>query len=114
MTEVMTTASSELVYQLAAIVVSTISAVVGSYLKSYLKTNKFVKEYDLYNSKVERVLDNAIMYAEAKAKKYAGEKVSKMDLAIKYIDIVSPDIIHKEGAKLELMIDRKVQQVINK
>jgi len=113
-TTVMATATNELIYQVSAMVISTVVTVLGVYLKRLIKTNSYVKECDLYNKKVENVLNNAINYAEASAKKYASDKISKKDYALKYIEEVSPDIIHKEGVKLELMLDRKVEQVLKK
>ncbi len=110
MNEVLDTATAEIVYQLAAIFISAITGIVGMYVKSWLKTNKYAKEYNLYNEKVERTLDNAVMYAEATAKKYAGEQISKRELSLKYLDMVDPEMVAKQGTKLELMLDRKVAQ----
>ena len=82
------------------------------YTKKYLAELSKTTGYNFYNERVERILDNAVHFAEEKAKHYADEKISKKDMAIKYIEYISPDIIAKEGDKLEMMIDRKVAQTI--
>jgi hypothetical protein len=110
MTEVLNTATAQIVYQLAALIISTVTTIVGFYVKSWLKANKYVKEYNLYNEKVERTLDNAVMYAEVAIKKYSKDQISKRYLALKYLDNIDPEMVAKKGAKLELMLDRKVAQ----
>jgi len=104
--------TQELLYQLVALIISGLMTVLSVYLKKFLQTNKYAVEYNLYNEKTERVLENAVMYAEEKAKSYAKGQVKKRDLAVKYIDSISPDIIAKEGKKLEFMLDRKVSQLV--
>jgi len=108
----MDTSTQELVYQAASIGITTIFSIVGIYAKRWLSTNATLAEYGLYNDKVERVLENAVSYAEEKSKALVGEEIKKKDLALKYVEMVSPDVIEKEGDKLEAMIDRKVHQVL--
>lgn len=105
-------ATGQLVFEVASIVISLVIAIVGYYVKRFLTTNEYAKKYNLYNEKTERVLANAIAYAEAKAKDITAEQINKKKLAVSYIERISPDIIKKEGDKLELMIDRKIEQLL--
>lgn len=105
-------ATGQLVFEVASIVISLVIAIVGYYVKRFLTTNEYAKKYNLYNEKTERVLANAIAYAEAKAKDITAEQINKKKLAASYIEQISPDIIKKEGDKLELMIDRKIEQLL--
>lgn len=111
---VMVNATSQLVFEVASLVITVIVGIVGIYLKKFLTTNEYVKKYNLLNEKNERILENAIAYAEAKAKSLAKGQISKRKLALEYIDKISPELIQSEGNKLELMLDRKVEQVLNK
>jgi len=111
---VMATATAELLNQLSGIIISAVASVVGYYLKKFMETNRLVKEYNLYNEKVERTLDNAIMYAETKFRHQVGNEISKRQFAISYLDMIDPEIIATNGGKLELMLDRKVEQVLKK
>ena len=107
-------ATGQLVFEVASIVISLVIAIVGYYVKRFLTTNEYAKKYNLYNEKTERVLANDIAYAEAKAKDITAEQINKKKLAVSYIERISPDIIKKEGDKLELMIDRKIEQLLQK
>lgn len=106
--------TKELVYQLLALVVSIVVGYVGNLAREFLKTNKYAIEYNLNNEKTERVLANSIAYAEAKSKELLRDNISKRDIAISYIEKIDPTIIAKNGEKLELMIDRKVEQMYQK
>lgn len=109
--QVMTTTTNQLVFELSSIIITGIFGVLGYYVKKFLSTNEFVKSYNLYNEKTERVLENALAYAEAKSLGITAEQISKKQMAVSYIEKISPDIIKKEGDKLELMLDRKLQQM---
>lgn len=111
---VMNTATNQLIFELSSLIISLVIGVIGIYVRNFLKTNEYAKKYNLYNEKTERVLSNAVMYAEAKAKTIVGSELSKRNLAFSYIEKISPDIIAKEGNKLELMLDRKVEQMFQK
>jgi len=108
------TATAELVYQVASSLISVIVPAIGYYLIKMFKQSAFASKYNLDNERVERTLENAVMYAEAAAKRYASNNISKRQLANRYIDIIDKDIMTKYGDKLELMLDRKVKQVIKK
>lgn len=111
---VMGTASQEIVYQAASVVISAVFIAIATFIKKFLSKSEFAQEYKLYNEKTENVLENAVIYAETVSKNFVRGEISKRDLAVKYIDNISPDIIAKEGQKLELMLDRKVGQLIDK
>lgn len=106
--------TKELIYQLLALVITLIVGYVGNLIRDFLKTNKYAIEYNLYNEKTERILANGIAYAEAKAKDGIRDNISKRDIAMRYIDKIDPSIIAKHGNNLELMIDRKVEQMYQK
>lgn len=108
------TGTEELVFQVVAVFVSVLLTALSAYAKKFLDTNKYAVEYNLNNDKTERVLENAVMYAEEKIKSYAQKEISKRDLAIKYIDQISPEIISEYGSKLEFMLDRKVGQLVDR
>jgi len=104
-----------IVSQLVMIIISGVFAAIAAYVKKWLSTNETVAKYGLYNDKVERVLENAVHYAEGAAKRVAVGSIEKRKLALEYISKVSPDITETETTeKLEAMLDRKVQQVINR
>jgi len=111
---VLQTATAEIVYQFTAIILSAVSTIVGVYVKQWVKTNQYVVEYKLYNDKVENLLDNAISFAEAKARHGIHDGIARKKFAMEYLDTISPDVVHKEGTKLSLMIDRKVEQKLRK
>lgn len=113
-TVVMDTTTNQLIFEVASLVIVAILGIVSFYIKRFLTTNEFVKKYNLYNEKTERVLANAIAYAEAKAKTVTANELNKRDYAISYIEKISPDIIAKEGDKLELMLERKIEQLSTK
>jgi len=100
----------DIIYQVSAIVISTVTTMLGMYIKNLLKTNRTVQEYNLYNERVERVLDNALAYADSKAKSLAHRKISHIELCSEYMDRMAPDIVEKEGEKLPMMLERKRQQ----
>lgn len=114
----METATQELIFQIMSIVISLGLTALGVYAKKLITTKIDVTKYGFENDKVERILDNAINYAEAKAKQVAKEKSitlagsEKLHAARKYIDKVDPTIISKYGKQLDDMISRKVIQVI--
>lgn len=114
----METGTQELIYQVITIVISIGLAALGTYAKKLITTKIDVTRYGFSNDKVERILDNAVNYAEGQAKIYAkleSQKLSssgKLDAAKKYINKVDPTVIAKYGNLLDEMISRKVTQVI--
>lgn len=114
----METATQELIYQIITIIISLGLTALGVYAKKLITTKIDVTKYGFENDRIERILDNAINYAEAKAKQVAKDKSitlaghEKLHAARKYIDRVDPTIIEKYGTQLNDMISRKVVQVL--
>lgn len=108
--------TQELIYQLLALIASGILAILGAYLKKLIQTKIDIEKYGFENDRVERIIDNAINFAEQKAKEYAktqsGQIASnqKLTTAKRYIDKVDKNIIEKFGTQLDDMITRKVAQ----
>ena len=114
MTEVLNTGllpESGMLYETIVVVITGIFAILGMYLRNFLQTNSKAVEYNLYNERTERILANALAYAENAAKGLAKSKLDKKDVAKEYIKEVAPDIIDKEGDKLDIMLDRKEVQI---
>lgn len=112
------TATQELIYQTIAIILSIGLTAIGVYVKKFITTKIDITKYGFENERVERILDNAINYAEAKAHQVAKEKAEtlagnvKLKIARRYIDKIDPAIIMKYGDQLDDMITRKVVQVL--
>lgn len=100
-----------LLSQLTDLFITTIMAIITYYIKEFLQTSSFVKKYNLDNEKTERLLANAISYAESNSKKYVNENITKRDLAIKYLEKVSPTTVNQFGEIIHDMLDRKVEQL---
>lgn len=108
--------TQELIYQLLALIASGILAILGAYLKKLIQTKIDIEKYGFENDRVERIIDNAINFAEQKAKEFAktqSEQIAsseKLATAKLYIDRVDKNIIEKFGTQLDDMITRKVAQ----
>ena len=46
----------------------------GAYAKNFIQTKIDIEKYGFENDRVERIIDNAINFAEQKAKEYAKTK----------------------------------------
>jgi len=114
----METTTQELIYQAMTIVISGVLGLIGVYVKNFLTTKIDIAKYGFENDKVERIITNAVNYAEIKGKSFAKDVAKdsanskKLDLARHYINQVDKDIITKYGNELDLMIERKVAQVL--
>jgi len=112
----METTTQELIYQVMLLVITGVLTVIGSYVKDLLVTKIDVTKYGFDNERVERIIDNAIDYAEQRGKAYAkGSSIKlasndKLATAKVYIDKVDRDIVIKYGQTLNDMIERKVHQ----
>ncbi len=112
----METTTQELIYQFMALLVSGILTVLGAYLKKFIQTKIDVEKYGFENERVERIIDNAINFAEQKGKEFAktqskslaGSK--KLEVAREYINKIDKQIVSNYGDKIDLMIERKVAQ----
>ena len=109
--EMITPAAMDAVYEISVIVITFGISIVGVYLRNFLQTNKKAIEYNLNNERTERILANALAWAESKALEYADSKFNKTQLAKKYVEDVAPDIIKNEGKKIDLMLERKEVQL---
>ena len=97
MTEVLNTGllpESSVLYETVAVVITGIFAILGMYVRKFLQTNSKAVEYNLYNERTERILANALAYAENAAKGLAKSKLDKKETAKEYIKKVAPDISH--------------------
>lgn len=112
----METTTQELIYQVLTLLSSVILAVIGAYVKSLIKTKIDIAKYGFENDRVERIIDNAISFAEQRAKeaiktdtpRLAGS--DKLNVAREYINRVDKDIVVKYATQLDDMITRKVAQ----
>ena len=112
----METTTQELIYQIMALFISGLLAIIGAYAKQLITTKIDIAKYGFENDKVERIINNAIDYAEQKAKEVAKDKSvtiassDKLKGAKKYINSVDKNIVEKYGTQLDDMIARKVAQ----
>ena len=112
----METTTQVLIYQVLALLISGILAIIGAYAKSLIKTKIDIAKYGFENDKVERIIDNAINFAEQKAKVAAKDGARKIDgitklaIAKQYINKVDREVVTKYATQLDDMIDRKVAQ----
>ena len=116
----METATQELIYQAMMIIISLGLTVLSIYAKKFITTKIDIAKYGFENDRVERILDNAVNYAESYAREYAKKtsaKISgkeKLSTAKVYINEADPEIIRKYGGQLNDMLSRKVIQVLGK
>lgn len=114
----METATQEIIFQIITIVIGIGLTAISVYLKNLIKTKIDVTKYGFENERIERLLDNAIMYAEGKAReqaksgamKLAGNE--KLGIARKYLNNIDPEVISRYGGQIDDMLSRKVEQVI--
>lgn len=107
----METGTQQAVYELVSLVITAIVAILGIYIRNFIATNKTIAKYNFDNERTERLLANAILFAENKAKEKVAEKISKRDMSISYLDKISPDVIAANGDKIQLMLDRKLEEL---
>ena len=114
----METATQELIFQIITIVISVGLTVLGVYAKKLITTKIDVTKYGFENERVERLLDNAVNYAEGEARTYAKTQAQqlagneKLGIARQYLNSIDPTIIQKYGKQIDDMLSRKVVQVI--
>ncbi len=112
----METTTQELIYQFMALLVSGILAVLGAYAKQLIKTKIDIEKYGFENDRVERIIDNAVNFAEQKGKVYlktqsqAIASSEKLNFARQYINAVDQKIVTQYADQLDNMIERKVAQ----
>ena len=108
--QVVLNTTQTLIANLTDLLVTAILGVITYYVKEFLQTNSTIKKYNLDNEKTERLLFNAISYAQVAVKKETDKQISKRELAIKYLERVDPVTVQKYGDVLHDMLDRKVEQ----
>ncbi len=112
----METTTQEFIYQLMALIISGILAVIGAYAKKLITTKIDIAKYGFENDRVERIVDNAVNFAESKGKGFAKDKAKeiaskyKHSTALMYINKVDKDIVEKYSTNIDDMIARKVAQ----
>ena len=112
----MDTTMQEIIYQIMALLISGVVATLGFYAKKLIVTKIDIEKYGFENEKIERILSNAVSYAEQTAKEYAksnSRKIAsstKLDIARKYINNVDKSMVTKYALQLDNMIARKVEQ----
>lgn len=112
----METTTQELIYQALALLASITLAVIGAYVKSLIKTKIDIAKYGFENDRVERIIDNAISFAEQRAKVAAKDGARRIDgstklaIAKQYVNKVDKNVVTKYATQLDDMIDRKVAQ----
>ena len=113
----METTYQEIIYQVLALVTAGVVGLVGTYLNKYVKAKAEKVGYEFKNSRVERILANAIHYGEEWGAEYAKKRAGKVKgsekyaVAIEYINSVDSSIITEYGGTLQLMVNRKLNQI---
>ena len=69
-TELLNPETAQAMYEIAGIVITLVISMVGMYIRNFLQTNKKAIEYNLNNDRTERILANALAWAEAKSLEY--------------------------------------------
>ena len=103
--------TQQAIYELASLVITAVVTILGIYIRNFISTNKTIAKYNFDNERTERLLTNAILYAENKAKQVVKDGINKRELSIKYLDDISPDVIKANGDKIQLMLDRKLEEL---
>lgn len=103
--------TQQAIYELASLIITAVVTILGIYIRNFIATNKTIAKYNFDNERTERLLTNAILYAENKAKQVVKDGINKRELSIKYLDDISPDVIKANGDKIQLMLDRKLEEL---
>ena len=80
---------SSVLYETVAVVITGIFAILGMYVRKFLQTNSKAVEYNLYNERTERILANALAYAENAAKGLAKSKLDNCKALAKIIGTIT-------------------------
>ena len=119
----METTTQELIYQIMALFISGLLAIIGAYTKQLITTKIDIAKYGFENAKVEAIIDNGINYAEAMGNKYLKERASntaikmqgneKLNIAMTYVNNrVDKATIVKYATNLDEAIERKLTKRI--
>lgn len=99
---------------LVSTVIIIVVSAIGTALTVYVTSLAKKYHLDKYDSEIEKLIDKAIHYAENEITDLAQGEMSKHDLAIKYIEKISPETIVTQGNKLSEKINTKLTEVIEK
>ena len=116
----MDTTIQEIIYQTIMITAAGVLTFIGTEIKSYIRKKKYILGYEFDNARVERIIDNAVHFAEAKGSEMMVKEVKKMssntklNVAVAYINKVDKDLADRYGDNLPDMIARKVEQRFRK
>ena len=111
-----TTALQEIIYQILALISSGGIGIVGLEIKAYMAKKKAILGYEFDNDRMNRIIDNAIDYAETEGNKYYKIQAKKMaasdklDAARYYVNKMDADKVAELGDKLDVMIDRSINK----
>ena len=103
--------SQELLIQLLMIVALVTLSAIGYYGDKVLRTNATVKKYVHDTDKLESILEKAVIFAEGAITAVIKDKVSKTDVAFKYIKDIDPTLIKKHGENIQAMVKRKAYEM---
>lgn len=110
------TTTQEIIYQFLAISMSAILTLLGVALRKLIINKIKIEKYGFENDRVERIISNAIDFAEKKAQEYAKVGASKLggarklELARYYIEKIDKSLVTKYAEQLDDMITRKISQ----
>ena len=110
------TALQEILYQVLTLIASGIIGIVGLEIKSYIAKKKAIMGYEFDNNRINRIIDNAVDYAEIKGNEYLKVQSKKMaasdklDAARYYVNKMDSRKIQELGSKLDVMIDRSINK----
>ena len=107
---------NELVQDVLGTAIVAIIGYLGKQVKDYLDKKKSILGYEFDNSRVERIIDNAVIYAEGVALDAIKSKIKpngrqKLNTAKKYIKETDKTIL--ANPNLEMMIARAVTKNFN-
>lgn len=106
------TGGTELLLQLLVLVSTVVFGAIGYFGVKWLHTSAYAKKYNLDNERTERVLENALLWAESFLKTQGDNYILKHSLSVTYFNKVAPDLVKKYGDALNDMLARKAQQMI--
>lgn len=110
--------TQEMIYQVMAIGISSLFALIGAALHRLILNKIHIEKYGFENERVERIIGNAIDFAEQRAKELAKNGAvklagrNKLELARSYINKIDQSLIMRYAEQLDDMIARKIQQKI--
>jgi len=108
--------TQEIIYQFLAVGMSALFALLSLAIRKLIVNKINIEKYGFENDRIERIISNAIDFAEQKAQEYAkmgASKISgieKLSIAREYIDKIDKSIVAKYAEQLDDMITRKIAQ----